>query len=461
MSNEEKFIYQLTTQFNIKKGKASCYCYNPIKPKNIILYFVGLHRQRHPDTTILIIVRDYDERKEIVDLLTKNNLYNNINVLSILYLKPYFAYKAYLTLIIGINDNFELINNLEKNSKFTFNILTEYNNDETFNSNVDKILSFIQTNINLNDISNDHIKFPVEEMHISVNLTDDDAKLNEKYNNFIRQSINIFGSFENLDKCRVGDTKLNISAEDFRQQFAIENGWSYELDTKLDFNKEIDKLYNPNALYERASLVYNIIRERTNLCSDNKNKFEKVVELINELKDKRILIVSKRGEFANAIANYINENTEYVCGEYHDSIPEQYIKDDNGEYITYKSGENKGKLKPFKTQALSTLWLNRFNSNDLYEKINLLSIKNSTDAELKTAINCVIFTSPLGGTTKDFLLRFTNIEFIDKPLKVYILYSENSIEETKLSEIQPEININIIDEKKEIKIDDENGAVYL
>ena len=90
-----------------------------------------------------------------------------------------------------------------------------------------------------------------------------------------------------------------------------------------------------------------------------------------------------------------------------------------------------------------------------------MSIKNSTDAELKTAINCVIFTSPLGGTTKDFLLRFTNIEFIDKPLKVYILYSENSIEETKLSEIQPETNINIINEKKEIKIDDENGAVYL
>ena len=44
-------------------------------------------------------------------------------------------------------------------------------------------------------------------------------KENEKYNNFIRQSINIFGSFENLDKCRVGDTKLNISAEDFRQLY--------------------------------------------------------------------------------------------------------------------------------------------------------------------------------------------------------------------------------------------------
>ena len=44
---------------------------------------------------------------------------------------------------------------------------------------------------------------------------------------------------------------------------------------------------------------------------------------------------------------------------------------------------------------------------------------------------------------------------------VLYLTQENSIEETKLSEIQPEININIIDEKKEVKIDDENGAVYL
>lgn len=461
MTNELKFISQLAQEFVKNKGKGTCYCYKPTKPETIILFFIGLHRMKHKNTKIFIVTENYAQRVNIKKLLEEKELAYNVTILSKDYVKYEYNYIYDFTFITGINDNFSLIRNLTISSKFTLNILTEYYDEKDFIKDVTSILPILKTNITLNEIRNDHNKFPVEEEHIAVRLDDDDFKQYEKYTEYISQSVSIFGNFDNIEKCRIGDVNLNISAEDFRRQLANENGWRYDLDTSLDFNKEIDKIYNPNALFERANIIYNITRERTNLITDNKNKINKIIELINKLKDKRILIVSKRGEFANAIANNINNNTPYICGEYHDCIPEQYMKDEKGNYITYKSGENKGKLKLFHHKAISSMWLNLFNSDDYTKQINLLSIKNTSSNSLKILIDCVIFTSPLGGSTYDFLLRFKDIEFNTNPLQVYMLYSENTIEYTKLSQFEPRINISIKQNQENIEIDEKNGAVYL
>ena len=37
---------------------------------------------------------------------------------------------------------------------------------------------------------------------------------------------------------------------------------------------QIDNIYNPNILFEKANTIYNITRERANLVTDNKNKLQ-------------------------------------------------------------------------------------------------------------------------------------------------------------------------------------------
>lgn len=460
MTNEQKFILQLIEKFVEQKGKGSCYAFPPVKPENIIVTFINLHRKKRTDTKILIITRTYDERLKIKDLLIKFNLIENVTILSRSFIRIDYNYNYYFTFIIGENE-YALLNHLSNQSKFTFAIFTEYNNNEITNNHNNKILPIIKPNITVSDLAKDRLKYPVEEIRIPIQISDNDLEQSKRYDEYVSTSMSVFGSFENADKCRIGDATLNISAGQFRYDLALENGWNERLDTSIEFNKQLDEIYNPNSLFERAKTLYTVIRERLNFVTDNNAKLNKIVELIYKHKDKKILIVSKRGEYANIIANYINENTEFICGEYHDCIPEQYIKDENGKYITYKSGENKGKPKVFKSKALSTMSLDRFNSRDKSLEINLLSIKNSSNPELKTAIDVVIFTSSVCISANEFINRYSNIEFNSNPLITYVLYCDNTIESAKLSDRSITNNVTIIEEEKNMMIDEENGDVYL
>ena len=460
MTNEQKYILHLLKEFINQKGKGSCYAYKPVKPENILITFINQHRQKRTDTKLLVVVNDFETRLKIVNLLQKFNLSENITILTKTYINAKYKYDYYFTFIVGINEDFALIKHLTDESRFTFAILTEHIVGG-FEYSLNSILPIIKSNIQFSDFAKDRMNFPVEEMHIPVQMSDDDIELSKRYDEYMATSMSIFGSFENADKCRIGDATLNISAGQFRYDLARENGWHERLDTTIEFNARIDELYNPNALYERANTLYNIIRERSRLLTDNTAKLPEIVNIIRKHPNDKIIIVSKRGEFANIVANYINDNTELLCGEYHDCIPEQYLKDENGKTIVYKSGENKGKPKLFKSKYLSTTSLNRFNSSDKELEINLLSIKNSSDNELKTAINVVIFTSSVCSTINEFINRFDGIDFKDNVLYSYVLYCANSAESVKLNSRQLTNNVKLIENDKLVQIDNENGAVYL
>ena len=279
MTNEQKYILQLTNKFVEQKGKGSCYAFKPIKPENIIFSFINLHRQKRTDTTILIVVRNYDERLKIKSLLEDNNLLDKITILSRSYMKTNYNYNYTFTFIIG-QDDFDFLNHLTNQSKFTFAIFTELITDGVINN----ILPIIKPNITFNDLCKDRLNYPVEETHIPITMSDENKLEYYKYSEYINTSMSIFGSFENADKCRIGDMVLNISAGEFRYNLAKENGWSETLDTSIEFNKNIDDIYNPNSLFERANTLYNIIRERINLVTDNISKIPAIIDILSVTK---------------------------------------------------------------------------------------------------------------------------------------------------------------------------------
>lgn len=458
MKNEEKYIKEVLIGFQNNKGKASVYCLPPFNVDKLIPYIVSMYRNRHTEQSILFVVDTFAKRIKINNVLTETNLSNKVNIVTENYCNKNYSYNYGLCILINPND-FETINKLHYSSKFTLVIFTEQKNNDLI-LNVRNILPNIETTINPNDLVTDKINSPVEEWRIAVELSDEDRETYDKYTRYVNDSMRVFGDLETIKKCRIGDVENNISAAEFRYNLAINNNWSETLDTDIEFNKQIDEIYNPNSLYERANLVYNIIRERTNLIVNNKAKFTEIENIIRDNPNKHILLVSMKGDFANDIAKYINDNNIARCGLYHNEIETQYLQDENGETIRYKTGANKGKFKPFGAVALSKIYLDAFNNPDNPYHLNCLSIKNSSDTAINTKVDIIIFTSSLCFSVTDFILRYPKIE-LTEPKKVYRIYCNNTIEYSKMQTIQNSKNVKVIESQTEVKIDEKSGDIIL
>ena len=134
------------------------------------------------------------------------------------------------------------------------------------------------------------------------------------------------------------------------------------------------------------------------------------------------------------------------------------LYDEVGLPILVKSGKMKGQPKIFASQALSNEFMKAFN----YDRINVLSIKNSSSDKLKIAVDLVIITSTLCDSIIDIKRRFHNITFRGIPTNVIRIYCTNTIEEERLTREQPNQLIKVIDDKENIaEFDENNGSIIL
>lgn len=344
MTNTDKFIQEIKQGFQNNKGKGSVYCFTTeIIPKLVNEVISGV-LNKNPDRSIFIVVDDYNTRINISTRLR----FENIKVLTKTYINTKYSYKYDFIILVGINDSFELIDFLNNNSKFTLNILTKNNMNNEFITSVRRILPNIKTTVSHGAVKSDLIYSPVEETRIGINLNDSDTELYKKCTDYINSCVSVFGDLSNIEKCKMGDPRLNISASEFRYTLAKENGWSEDLNTNIDFHRQIDEIYNPNILYEKACTFYTIAKQRRDLCSDNVEKLKEIARICYENKDKKILIISKRGEFAAQVTKYINglatETDSPICGDYHDCIEDAIATDKEGNVILVKSGLRLGSL---------------------------------------------------------------------------------------------------------------------
>ena len=462
MKNKSKLIDAVINGFQKNRGKASCYCFTKSIIPELVYSVIYRFINKRDKSNIFIVVDSYTTRKAILDFINNNiDLPDEhvIKCLSIEYIKQQYIYSYDLLITIGINDNLDVIRKFANENKFMLAILTKNIMDSQFITNVRAILPCIDTAAFDNAIKTDNIYSPVEEFRYGVDLSDDDRELYDKYTDYINTCISIFGDLSNIEKCKRGDSVLGISAADFRNTIANENGWREDLDTSIAFMRQIDEIYNPNVLFERACNFYTITRQRRDLISDNDAKLEIIKDICLEHKDKRILIISKKGEYAAKITKYLKTNTDLQCGDYHDCLDDCIAIDDNTNLpIVVKSGVNKGKPKIIGSQAQSTLNEARFNAGT----INVLSIKSASNIKLKIACDIVIFTSPLCDNIIDTKARFTNIEFAGSPTITYKVYCLNTMENVVMNKEKPNNLITIIDKTENNIMYDENlGSIIL
>lgn len=447
MKTTDKFVNDVIDGFQKARGQAYVYCFPPLTYIEAIAKVYEKFCNKWATAKTLIVTDTYDTRLKIKSFLDEHK---SITCLTSNYIGMQYHYEYNLAIFIDVDD-ITKINHVD--GTFKLLIYTRDNMDNNLKTFLNSKFKQIVTTVTANAARVDLIYSPVKETRIGVTLVDKNrTEYNEK-DNYITECMKIFGDLDTIEKCKHGDITNNISAVEFRDTIARNNGWSDQLDMSIDYLKEIDRYYNPNSLYERACNFYRIRAEREQQVLNYELKIDAVLDIVRNNLNKKILIVSKTGELANNISEIINKTFGNICDCYHNEIEDRIAVDENGVAIRYKSGANKGKVKVIKSQAISTLTNEMYNNNI----INILSIKNSSDVKLDCNCDIMIITSPLCDCIFELKTRFRNVRFNNSPNETYMIYVNNSIESKKLFERKINPLIKVIDDTEKSLVYDKNS----
>lgn len=459
----EKSVYQ----WRINKGIGTFIIPAPLDVLKPLLMILPAMYNKSPTMETNIVVADFVDKDKIKDYLlhksepVHSNVYKDlitkglIKIMTVSEATDRFTYlnpnlvviynpKECLYCYIGLLDKakFKLV--LSSNL-FTGKL-------EQLNNLVPRVGSYTQASV-------DEIRSsrPVKEMLVPL-VIDENSSLKKKldyYNKEISTAIAIFGDFDTIKMARLGNSNTNSSSMAVCYNIARQNGWNENLDMTIQFNIEIDELYSPNALKERASGIYEIIRSRSLALASSDEKLSYILKIVEDNVDKNILIINKHGDFANEVTKYINDNTHYnSCYNYHDKVENVPAIDDNGNEVLIKSGVNKGKPKMLGVKSQKNLAQKLMNKG----AIHVLSTNAAPDKDLAVNIDVVVITSPLCDTIETYLYRLSKVEFA-KEVQLYTLYYKGSLEEKKLDErIVPPTHAIL--NKTEIEVKSDNNYDY-
>lgn len=454
----KSYTRQVLNKLQASNFKMSIYCLDENVRYNIIYELALRMVTKNPKCKLFIVVEEYGFRAKIRERFIKDNnadiFENNVVLLSQGYVNPYYNYSYNMMIYVGRYIDTNLFDRLIAQNKYCLMLLTENVMDNKFISHIRSACP--DAGFAIQDLKYD-ISQPVEGMMRSITLNEDDRDLYEQYTRYINEVIAIFGSIEMVNMARSGNSKTNTSGAEIREQIAKQNGWSETLDTRQDYQKEIDRIFNPNALYEKACNFFSIADKRRKLVSNNEDKLETILDIVRENENKKIIIVSKNDEFANEVSVFLREHG-YDCGDYHDNIPDRMLIDADGVPKYIRSGKNAGKIRYIKSQAISTLDLKQFTC----DTINILSIKHSSNMSLSAHCDVLIFTSTLCPDIIEFKNRFRNVKVDSVPNNVYYVYCENTIEENSVKNFQSIPFLTLKCEKeKNVIFDEKSNQIIL
>lgn len=430
-------------EWRIKKGIGTAIIPFGVNDKVLILGILQRVYNNKNFGRTFIITSDFNERSQLVDFLTHQDEEENNKEFKDLISKKtikvvsknlvednLFTLNGIFSLVIlyHIEDITNIICEALNKGKFKLVIVNKLIADED-RSKLYKICPLLET-FKEDEVRSIRLLTPVEEMLVDVQLNSKDKETLKQHNDYITTSVNIFGDLKMLDKARIGDKDNNVSAEEVCRRVAISNGWSENLDMNIEYNRQIDFLFNPISLSDRAKLTYDIIRARTELLASNESKLQAIYEIVKEHSDKKILIINKKADFATQVRDYLNKSfNKQVCECFHDKLDSIELKDINGNFVTYKSGTKAGMIKMAGAQLQCTMNMSLFNNN----RINVLSVGNAPDKKLAIDIDIVIITSPLCNDIESYIYRLDKVNF-NSSIKLFTLYISNTLEQRHLQE---------------------------
>lgn len=459
----EKSVYQ----WRMNKGIGTFIIPAPLDVLRPLLMILPAMYNKSPTLVTNIIVADFVDKDKIKDYLlhksepVHSNVYSKlitegfIKILTVGEATDIFSH-LYPTLVVIYNPKECLYCYIGLLDKAKFKLVLSSN---LFTGKLEQLNNLVPRVGSYNQASIDEIRSsrPVKEVLVPL-VIDENSNLKKKldyYNKEISTAIAIFGDFDTIKMARLGNSNTNSSSMAVCYNIARQNGWNENLDMTIQFNVEIDELYSPNALKERASGIYEIIRSRSLALASSDEKLSYILKIVEDNADKNILIINKHGDFANEVTKYINDNTHYnSCYNYHDKVENIPAIDNNGNEVLIKSGVNKGKPKMLGVKSQKNLAQKLMNKGT----IHVLSTNAAPDKDLAVNIDVVVITSPLCDTIETYLYRLSKVEFA-KEVQLYTLYYKSSLEEKKLDErIVPPTHTIL--NKAEIEVKSDNNYDY-
>ena len=471
MKNAAEFFEDAILHWRDNKGIGTAIIPHPLNDKALVLGILQRVYARSPSCNVLIITTNFQERMNLIEFLTKQeDEENNAEFRKLIddknlriFTEDYVArngtfFCPFVCIVYHCCTLYEKVLDTLSNAKFKLVVLNKIIPSSEDMNKIYSICPLID-DFKQNELDELRVSTPVEDRWIDVTIPDDseEFKLLNYYNQYVTTSLSIFGSFDVIKQARTGNTQLNISSNQICTQIAYDNGWNEHLDMSVELNVQLDELYNPGSIKERATLTYEIIRNRSKLLSDYDGKLDEILKIVEENKDSKILIINKRGEFANKVTDFINNMSETViCGNYHDKAEPIPAVDENGKQLVYKSGTSKGKLRYLCYQAQKTLNEKLFNSN----KLRVLSTNSAPDKQLSIDVDIIIITSPLCEDIKSYIYRLSDVYYPNKKIKLYSIYVKNSLEQIKLQN-KPLANMHTIINKCENSVISENNSDFI
>ena len=436
------------------KGRGSIHCVKPLDYSEIVCRIITQMRNKNPTAKVFIAVKEWAIRVKIFDKFKSYDIdAKTINCVSETYLNAKYTYHYDICFIVGFDTITPEVYNLFVHSKFRLMILTDDVIDSKKLANIYEKCKPINNPIDANSINAYRLSLPVEEHQIAVDFANaEHLNAYNQYSEYITQVLQIFGDFNNIAYARKGAPD-GRSSEQVLNDIAKYNGWSSTMDMSNPFTKQIDECYNPIVLGEKAHTCYEVMRKRGVLVSDNSAKLEAIGQIIRDNPDDKIIIISKRGEFAAEITNYLNETFGEICGDYHDKIEPRVMTDDNGVPVLYKSGSMKGQPRIAHAQAIGSRNLDFYNRG----RLRVLSLKNASNTAISASFSVMIITSSLCDTIDEIRYRFNHLDIDSNKLVVYKLFMNETIEEKALSKEKLSPNHTIIEAKKNFVFGSENN----
>lgn len=325
-----------------------------------------------------------------------------------------YGYRSYFTdkLISGNN----LMNPLISAEKY--HVLCVLNADLLNDYHINRILKFNYKYIivctgsfnglseSLNDLPKiEFVDRKFREYNFIVPMNEDTHKRYFDIENRMNDIIGVFRNYDNIKKCVFGMDRK--SAYDCRNEFAIENGWSKDLNTSIPLFAQIDKFYNPDALYDQAVLYQTLVTERDKVVSKCQDKVQAVLSILKVNKYKRFIVLAKGNDMCDDIAKQA-KSLKIATESIHAETPNSTLRDDNGNLILVKTGANKGKAKIFGTKLVNDSIVARFNN----KKLRALITTGTLDKSLKIeAVDAIICTSPKAASYYDLKSRIEKLSF--------------------------------------------------
>lgn len=459
----EKSVYQ----WRMNKGIGAFIIPAPLDVLRPLLMILPAMYNKSPTMETDIVVADFVDKDKVTDYLLHKSEPVHSNVYSNLITKGLIKIRTVIEATVSftyLNPNLVVIYNPKEClycyvgllDKAKFKLVLSSN---LFTGKLEQLNNLVPRVGSYNQASIDEIRSsrPVKEVLVPL-VIDENSSLKKKldyYNKEISTAIAIFGDFDTIKMARLGNSNTNSSSMAVCYNIARQNGWNENLDMTIQFNIEIDELYSPNALKERASGIYEIIRSRSLALASSDEKLSYILKIVEDNVDKNILIINKHGDFANEVTKYINDNTHYnSCYNYHDKVENIPAIDDNGNEVLIKSGVNKGKPKMLGVKSQKNLVQKLMNKG----AIHVLSTNAAPDKDLSVNIDVVVITSPLCDTIETYLYRLSKVEFA-KEVQLYTLYYKGSLEEKKLDERLVPPTHTILN-KTEIEVKSDNNYDY-